>query len=210
MAKYTVYKIVNLINSKYYIGIHKTKNLQDSYMGSGRLISAAIKKYGKENFSKEILYVYNTLHEAANKEKELVNPNDPMIYNIKHGGFGGFDHINSLQLNVHYGERSEQTKMKMKENHWSKSESKESIKQKISRSGARLSTSQKENHSDTMKKKFLDLEYKKKFQKMVSVDGILFNSYKDAANHFGLSGSTVSYRVKSDRFRGWHPYKDDA
>ena len=49
---YTIYKITNLINDKIYIGQHTTENLVDSYMGSGRNIKYAIKKYGKQHFLK--------------------------------------------------------------------------------------------------------------------------------------------------------------
>ena len=41
---YTVYKIVNLTNEKYYIGVHKTSDPNDSYYGSGVAIKKAIKK----------------------------------------------------------------------------------------------------------------------------------------------------------------------
>lgn len=51
-----IYMTTNLINGKKYIGKHKGE-LNDSYLGSGTLLLRAIKKYGKENFKKEILYI---------------------------------------------------------------------------------------------------------------------------------------------------------
>ena len=73
MKFYTIYKIINLINGKFYIGAHKTKNINDNYMGSGIGITRAIKKYGIENFDKEILYVLESEEEMYALEKEIVN-----------------------------------------------------------------------------------------------------------------------------------------
>lgn len=69
-----LYRITNTINNKIYIGIHTTDNLDDNYMGSGHLIMAAIKKYGKEYFTKEILQYYDTIEELLEAERRVVNP----------------------------------------------------------------------------------------------------------------------------------------
>ena len=42
MKYYTIYSVTNNINGKIYIGKHQTKNIEDGYMGSGRLIREAI------------------------------------------------------------------------------------------------------------------------------------------------------------------------
>lgn len=95
---YTVYKTTNLLNGKIYIGSHKTKDLDDNYLGSGKYLKRAIKKYGLQNFRKEILYVFESSEEMFSKERELVVIG-PETYNLKEGGSGGFDYINQVSGN---------------------------------------------------------------------------------------------------------------
>ena len=90
---YTVYKITNILNGKYYIGKHKTKNLDDGYMGSGKLIKQSIEKNGLHNFKKEILFIFDNENDMNEKEKELVIISED-TYNLCDGGNGGFSYIN--------------------------------------------------------------------------------------------------------------------
>ena len=106
MRKYLVYKTTNNINGSVYVGVHSTEKLNDGYMGSGDLIIKAMRKYGKENFTREILL------EAANEEemyaaevaivdKAFVKRKD--TYNIAIGGQGGSknpDYVNNARQNM--------------------------------------------------------------------------------------------------------------
>lgn len=86
-----VYKTTNLLNGMYYIGVHKTDNLEDGYLGSGRKLLPAIREFGKESFSREILQFAETDEEALMLEKSYVNKDvvaDPLSYNMTTGGAG--------------------------------------------------------------------------------------------------------------------------
>ena len=87
-----IYRITNLINGKTYIGQHKYKEFNDSYMGSGVLIKKAIKKHGIENFKKEILYSRIQYKETADDMERFAIKKERSIgkaeYNIANGGNG--------------------------------------------------------------------------------------------------------------------------
>jgi len=86
-----LYKITNTINGMEYIGVHRTDNIDDGYMGSGKLVKRSIAKHGKENFTKEILEHFSTYREALTKEKEIVTleyANRDDTYNLREGGYG--------------------------------------------------------------------------------------------------------------------------
>ena len=90
--KYTIYKTTNLLNGMFYIGKHQTEDPNDGYYGSGLHLQRAIKKYGKENFKKEVLFIFDNEVQMNEKERELVNEdlvNNPMCYNMMIGGEGG-------------------------------------------------------------------------------------------------------------------------
>lgn len=67
---YYIYKIVNLVNKKCYVGFHATNKEynQDNYFGSSKTLDNAIAKYHSENFIMGIIEYIN-VDEWKEKEK---------------------------------------------------------------------------------------------------------------------------------------------
>lgn len=86
-----IYKITNLINGKIYVGQKKGSKLIEHYWGSGKLIKAAIEKYGKENFSREIIEWCSSRDELNAAEIKWIEELKcrEYGYNICPGGSGG-------------------------------------------------------------------------------------------------------------------------
>jgi group I intron endonuclease len=84
-----IYKTTNLINGKFYVG-KDVRNL-NCYLGSGKLLKSAIKKYGKNNFVKEILEICDNLTDLEEREKFWIKELDSINngYNLTEGGTGG-------------------------------------------------------------------------------------------------------------------------
>ena len=82
----------NLINGMRYIGKHHGE-INDSYLGSGSKLKEDIKKFGKINFKKDILYISQSEEENCQKEIEFIKAfnavESPLFYNTHIGGAGG-------------------------------------------------------------------------------------------------------------------------
>ena len=91
MREYMIYKTTNTITGIYYIGVHSYNTIEfDGYFGSGIHLQRAIKKYGKENFTIEIIEEVQNDEEACNKEKYWINYYNSydIGYNATLGGEG--------------------------------------------------------------------------------------------------------------------------
>lgn len=101
-----IYKTTNLKNNKIYIGQHKHENYDPYYYGSGKLLKRAIKKYGRDSFSNEIICVCDNQDELDTKEKyyiDKLNSTNIMIgYNLLTGGQGGVNAIDYLKSSGRY------------------------------------------------------------------------------------------------------------
>lgn len=87
-----IYKTTNVINDKFYIGMHSTSKLDDGYMGSGKQLKFSMNYHGEENFKKEILEFCETRDILKKREREIVNEqliSEDLCMNLIVGGEGG-------------------------------------------------------------------------------------------------------------------------
>jgi len=121
-----IYKTTNLVNGKQYIGMDSKNN--PNYLGSGSYLKRAIKKYGKQNFKKEILETCSSHVELIQREEYWLNyydaGNNPIFYNAHNHSYGSpklsEDVIEKIRIansgvnHSHYGKpKSEETKRKI-------------------------------------------------------------------------------------------------
>ena len=93
-----IYRTTNLINSKFYVGMHSTDDLEDGYVGSGKRLGYSIRKHGLDNHKVEILEFLTSREELKKREAEIVSEElltNPLCMNLKFGGEGGWDHLNN-------------------------------------------------------------------------------------------------------------------
>ena len=122
-----IYKITNKLNGNIYIGL-KTTSVEESleYYGSGKLIQIAIKKYGKKNFTKEILERNITDFDIlCEREKHYIALYDSKNngYNMTDGGLGSLGYTQTEEHRANMSKSlskprkplSEETKKKLSE-----------------------------------------------------------------------------------------------
>lgn len=88
-----VYLTTNLINNKKYIGKRTKPYFDKKYLGSGIILKKAIEKYGRDNFSCEVLQWYESEEELKEGEKYWIKfynaQESKEFYNISSGGDWG-------------------------------------------------------------------------------------------------------------------------
>ena len=112
----------------YYLGQHKTNNLDDGYKGSGTKLKEYYKQYPKD-YTFTILELYSNNTELNIAEQKLIGDlwkTDPYCLNMIYGGAGGFTYWKGKNM-------SEETKHKMSESRKGRKLSEET-KHKISES----------------------------------------------------------------------------
>lgn len=153
--KYYVYKTTNNENGKIYIGVHKSEDIEnDSYIGSGYILRKSIERYGKNSFSREILFEFDTSELAFQKEREIVNEEfikRDDVYNLVVGGHGG----KLTEINPFFGRHhTDETKKILSEKRAlfrHDEETKEKISDSLKKYQESLTPEQKQYNSDRYK-----------------------------------------------------------
>jgi len=191
-----IYKITNLINGKIYIG--KENTYDSDYLGSGLIINRAIKKYGRENFKKDVIDTADTLEDLNEKEiywiKEYDSINNKIGYNIMIGGDGGdnfTNHPNKEEIRKKFSLRSTGSKNPM----FGKKHSKKSIEQ-ISKNrkgkGKGISTWNKNKSTKNYSEK-----YKAYYDKKIR--GV--NIKTKCKTYICISPSNIKYEINGSEFK---------
>ena len=189
-----IYRTTNLLNGKSYIGL--SVHNQQHYLGSGVGIKNAIKKYGKENFKKEILEDgFDSLDELCKAEIRWIalekTSNPYGVYNMHEGGHVGVQNKGKNSEQIYGKDRAKEINSRISN----------TLKQKgikpPSRLGCKGSDIQREAVRKTGKNRVITTE---EINKLIArtvrpivclQNSTCYGSLKDAAEKLGLSRGNI-------------------
>lgn len=96
-----IYKTTCTVTGKFYIGLH-SGSITDNYLGSGQVLKASVKKYGRKAHTREILHLCENQNDLHLLEEQIVTReliSDPQCMNIALGGKGarGYSHTDEAK-----------------------------------------------------------------------------------------------------------------
>lgn len=199
MRSYDVYKITNKINNKVYIGITSKgisarwkEHLWNAEHGCPFKLHNALRKYGKENFTIELIDFCNSWEELTEKEKYYIaqykSTEDEFGYNLTEGGDGTIGRI-----------VTDETREKIRQKAIGREVSDET-RQKLSEAG-KVRTEGRENYwkSGNVGKKTRKavLQYTKEGNFIREFEGV-----NVAAKELGMSATTIITSLKHKNIVG--------
>lgn len=200
MAKnHIVYVTTSQDSGKWYIGVHSTDNIDDGYLGSGKILKNSISKYGKDRHKRRILFDCKSREEALSLEKTMLTEsalNSEKCMNLCEGGLGGNlgatpwnkdkklskDHINKL------------SEAKQGYIPWNKG-----LKAPYSQEQIDSMVQSRLNKSGYGQKQPQTHEW-------ITPEGN-FKTSQEAADYYGLTKQAIHHRVKSETFKGFKKIK---
>lgn len=222
-----VYKTTCTVNNKYYIGMHSTNKLNDGYFGSGKIITQSLKKHGKENHTIEILKFCNSREEVEKAEEELITEedlNNPDCMNLAPGGRcgNGKNFMGRILSEDHRTKISKALKGKPKPEEFV-----EKLKKRMVGKGPWDNMDEetkkrvKAEMSERMKKRTYSEETKMKMStnrrnvsiaksKHIIVDGVKYDTMKEAALILGISYQNVVRRAHNDNYPNYYLIEREA
>lgn len=166
-----IYCTTNNINGMKYIGQKTFNKGHKTYLGSGIRLTRAIKKYGRENFSRDIIELCSSREDLNEREKYWISYydalNDENYYNLCIGGFGTSGHRISEETRHKMRNKviSDESRLKMSESAKNRKPMSEETRKKLSKSH-KNQVNKPHYHSEETKKKLSELKKGKAPYKM--------------------------------------------
>lgn len=174
-----VYETLNTQNGMKYIGkcIYSRQNNCDSYLGSGLYLKRAIKKYGRDAFTRRTLEDAYSAEELNKLEESYIQRFDAVAsseyYNVKLTSIGG----DTFTTNPN----REHTRNLKREN----------------------MTGERNHQFGKAKTEAMIASVKQANNRAVQIEGVLYSSQTEASKKLGLNNSTLSYRLDTDSWSDW-------